>query len=44
MLFKKGLNNNDWSIVLGKIKSANLEQLTFLKTAIDNEIIKLKGQ
>jgi len=42
-MIEQGLNSKDWGVLLSKIKRGNLEQLTFLVLAVQEEILKRKG-
>lgn len=44
MIIEQGLNNEDWQTILSKIKRANIEQLIFIKSSCDTEIVKRKRQ
>jgi hypothetical protein len=43
MIVEQGLNSKDWKEVLSKVKRANIQQLEFLKSCINTEILKRRG-
>lgn len=43
-MYRQGLKSSDWLEVNSKVKLANIQQLQFLKSVIDDELIKRLGQ